>query len=304
MNNKMHLGHQAKKRFGQNFLYNEIVISDIVDAINPEPGENLVEIGPGLGALTEPTVDRAGKISVVELDRDLAKRLKEHPFLSPSLTIYETDALKFNFAELSTPENPLRIFGNLPYNISTPLIFHLLTFKDKVKDMHFMLQKEVVDRMAASPDCKAYGRLSIMTQYQCQVMPVMEIGPEAFKPPPKVDSAIVRLIPHKEIKNPVKELASLNTVCLTAFNQRRKTIRNSFKKLINVDEIEKLGIDVNLRPENLTLDDYILLANYITDNPVKTNEQEEGKLSRKEIRIAKQKAASQAENQANNTSNS
>ncbi|MGB0937470.1 MAG: 16S rRNA (adenine(1518)-N(6)/adenine(1519)-N(6))-dimethyltransferase RsmA [Colwellia sp.] len=303
MNNKMHLGHQAKKRFGQNFLFNEMIISDIVDAINPEPGENLVEIGPGLGALTEPTVERAGKISVVELDRDLAKRLKEHPFLSSSLTIYETDALKFDFAALSTPENPLRIFGNLPYNISTPLIFHLLTFKDKVKDMHFMLQKEVVDRMAAGPDCKAYGRLSIMTQYQCQVMPVMEIGPEAFKPPPKVDSAIVRLTPHKEIKNPVKDLESLNTVCLAAFNQRRKTIRNSFKKLINVDEIEKLGIDVNLRPENLTLDNYILLANYLTDNPVKANEQEEVKLSRKEIRIAKQKAASEAENKANDTSN-
>jgi len=267
MNSKTHLGHQAKKRFGQNFLHNDAVISDIIDAINPEPGENLVEIGPGLGALTEPVIERAGKLSVVELDRDLAKRLRHHPFLAPHLTIYETDALSFDFAELATDEEPLRIFGNLPYNISTPLIFHLLTFKDKVQDMHFMLQKEVVQRMAAEPHCKAYGRLSIMTQYQCQVIPVMEIGPEAFKPAPKVDSAIVRLIPHADIKNPVKEISALNTVCLAAFNQRRKTIRNGFKNLISVAQLESLNIDANLRPENLTLDDYIMLANFIVDNP-------------------------------------
>ena len=267
MNDKKHLGHQAKKRFGQNFLHNDAVISDIVDAINPEPGENLVEIGPGLGALTEPVIERAGKLSVVELDRDLAHRLRHHPFLAPDLTIYETDALKFDFAQLASEEKPLRIFGNLPYNISTPLIFHLLTFKDKVKDMHFMLQKEVVQRMAASPDCKAYGRLSIMTQYQCQVFPVMEIGPEAFKPAPKVDSAIVRLIPHEHIANPVKDIAALNTVCLAAFNQRRKTIRNGFKKLISEEQLTSLGIDANVRPENLSIDDYINLANFIVDNP-------------------------------------
>ncbi|MEI6895426.1 MAG: 16S rRNA (adenine(1518)-N(6)/adenine(1519)-N(6))-dimethyltransferase RsmA [Colwellia sp.] len=267
MNDKKHLGHQAKKRFGQNFLHDEAVISDIVDVINPEPGENLVEIGPGLGALTEPVIERAGEISVVELDRDLAHRLRHHPFLAKYLTIYETDALKFDFSQLVSDNKPLRIFGNLPYNISTPLIFHLLTFKDNVKDMHFMLQKEVVERMAAEPDCKAYGRLSIMTQYQCQVFPVMEIGPEAFKPAPKVDSAIVRLIPHSQIANPVKDINALNTICLAAFNQRRKTIRNSFKKLINETQLSALNIDANLRPENLTLDDYIKLANFIVDNP-------------------------------------
>jgi 16S rRNA (adenine1518-N6/adenine1519-N6)-dimethyltransferase len=267
MNSKSHLGHQAKKRFGQNFLHNEAVISDIIDAINPEPGENLVEIGPGLGALTEPVIERAEKLSVVELDRDLAHRLRHHPFLAPHLTIYETDALKFDFAQLATQEDPLRIFGNLPYNISTPLIFHLLTFKAQVKDMHFMLQKEVVQRMAAGPDCKTYGRLSIMTQYQCQVIPVMEIGPEAFKPAPKVDSAIVRLIPHKKIKNPVKDINALNTVCLAAFNQRRKTLRNSFKNLISVEQLATLNIDANLRPENLSINEYIKLANFITDNP-------------------------------------
>jgi 16S rRNA (adenine1518-N6/adenine1519-N6)-dimethyltransferase len=267
MNDKKHLGHQAKKRFGQNFLHNESVISDIVDAINPDKGENLVEIGPGLGALTEPVIERAGKISVVELDRDLAHRLRHHPFIAKDLTIYETDALSFDFATLANKDNPLRIFGNLPYNISTPLIFHLLTFKDTVKDMHFMLQKEVVDRMAASPNSKTYGRLSIMTQYQCQVVPVMEIGPEAFKPAPKVDSAIVRLIPHTNIDNPVKDISALNTVCITAFNQRRKTIRNSFKKLINETQLIELAIDPNLRPENLCLKEYVKLANFIVDNP-------------------------------------
>ena len=265
MSKNSHLGHQAKKRFGQNFLHNDAVISNIVDAINPEPGENLIEIGPGLGALTEPVVERAGNLSVVELDRDLAHRLRHHPFLAEHLTIHEIDALKFDFSSLATEDKPLRIFGNLPYNISTPLIFHLLTFKQDVKDMHFMLQKEVVDRMAASPDTKAYGRLSIMTQYQCQVIPVMEIGPEAFKPAPKVDSAIVRLIPHEKITNPVKDLEMLNKVCLDAFNQRRKTVRNSFKKLVSAEELETLGVSPTLRPENLSVDQYIAIANFITD---------------------------------------
>lgn len=268
MNKNSHLGHQAKKRFGQNFLHDDAIISKIVDAINPEPGENLVEIGPGLGALTEPVIERAGKLSVVELDRDLAHRLRHHPFLAPHLNIYEEDALKFDFGKLSTPENPLRIFGNLPYNISTPLIFHLLTFKDQVKDMHFMLQKEVVERMAAGENSKTFGRLSIMTQYQCQVIPVMEIGPEAFKPAPKVDSAIVRLVPHKTIANPVKDIKVLNQVCLSAFNQRRKTIRNSFKKLLSVEQLIALDIDPSLRPENLNLDQYIKLANFVSENPI------------------------------------
>lgn len=295
MNDKKHLGHQAKKRFGQNFLHNDAVISDIIDAINPEPGENLIEIGPGLGALTEPVIERAGKLSVVELDRDLAHRLRHHPFIAKDLTIYETDALKFDFSQLAESNKPLRIFGNLPYNISTPLIFHLLTFKDQVQDMHFMLQKEVVERMAAGPDCKAYGRLSIMTQYQCQVLPVMEIGPEAFKPAPKVDSAIVRLVPHANIANPVKDINALNTVCLTAFNQRRKTIRNSFKKLITVEQLTVLNIDANLRPENLCLDQYIKLANFIVDNPPEVSEKTDSK------RMSKARAA-QASSRSNKKS--
>lgn len=265
MSNKSHLGHQAKKRFGQNFLHDDAVISRIVDAIDPSAGENLIEIGPGLGALTEPVIERAGDISVVELDRDLAHRLRHHPFIAKHLTIYEIDALKFDFGTLAD-EQPLRVFGNLPYNISTPLIFHLLTFKDKIKDMHFMLQKEVVNRMAAAPDSKAYGRLSIMCQYYCQVVPVMEIGPEAFQPPPKVDSAIVRLIPHKEIPVPAKDVKWLSRVCTEAFNQRRKTIRNSLSKLLSAEQLESLGIKPSLRPENLSLQQYVQIANYLADN--------------------------------------
>ncbi|TLU67319.1 16S rRNA (adenine(1518)-N(6)/adenine(1519)-N(6))-dimethyltransferase RsmA [Thalassotalea litorea] len=264
MSNKSHLGHQAKKRFGQNFLHDDAVISRIVDAIDPSEGENLIEIGPGLGALTEPVIERAGDISAVELDRDLAHRLRHHPFIAKHLTIYEIDALKFDFGELAS-EQPLRVFGNLPYNISTPLIFHLLTFKDKIKDMHFMLQKEVVNRMAAGPDSKTFGRLSIMCQYYCQVVPVMEIGPEAFQPPPKVDSAIVRLIPHKEIPFPAKDVKWLSRVCTEAFNQRRKTIRNSLGKLLSAEQLESLGIKPSLRPENLSLKEYVLIANYLAD---------------------------------------
>ncbi|NMP15825.1 16S rRNA (adenine(1518)-N(6)/adenine(1519)-N(6))-dimethyltransferase RsmA [Thalassotalea sp. Y01] len=265
---KSHLGHQAKKRFGQNFLHDDAVISRIVDAIDPGENENLIEIGPGLGALTEPVIERAGDISVVELDRDLAHRLRHHPFIAKHLTIYETDALKFDFSTLAN-DKPLRVFGNLPYNISTPLIFHLLSFGDKIKDMHFMLQKEVVNRMAASPDSKAYGRLSIMCQYYCKVMPVMEIGPEAFQPPPKVDSAIVRLVPREQIEHPAHDIKWLNRVCTEAFNQRRKTIRNSLKKLLSAEQLEQLGISPSLRPENISLQEYVKVANYLAENPPK-----------------------------------
>lgn len=270
MSNKSHLGHQAKKRFGQNFLHDDSVISRIVDAIDPNEGENLVEIGPGLGALTEPVIERAGDISVVELDRDLAHRLRHHPFIAKNLTIHEMDALKFDFSTLAT-EKKLRVFGNLPYNISTPLIFHLLSFKDAIQDMHFMLQKEVVNRMAAGPNSKTYGRLSIMCQYFCQVVPVMEIGPEAFQPPPKVDSAIVRLIPHKVIQYPARDVKLLTRVTREAFSQRRKTIRNSFKNLISADQLQELGINPGLRPENLSLKDYVDVANYLVDNPPATD---------------------------------
>jgi 16S rRNA (adenine1518-N6/adenine1519-N6)-dimethyltransferase len=271
MTKRTHLGHQAKKRFGQNFLHNDSVISSIVHAINPQPGQNLLEIGPGLGALTEPVVEQAGHLTVIELDRDLAHRLRHHPFIANKLTIYETDALRFDFAQLAKDQK-IRVFGNLPYNISTPLIFHLLSYHQYIDDMHFMLQKEVVERMAAAPNSKTYGRLSIMTQYQCQVVPVMEIDPEAFMPPPKVDSAIVRLIPHRHIKNPVNNIETLNHVCSTAFNQRRKTIRNSFKNLLTEEQLLTLGLDATMRPENLTIDDYIAIANFVETQPKQQND--------------------------------
>lgn len=261
---KQHLGHTARKRFGQNFLHDPYIIDQIVSAINPQAGENLIEIGPGLAALTEPVCALVDQLTVVELDRDLAARLKSHPFLGPKLNVIEADALKFDFATLMKDHKPLRIFGNLPYNISTPLMFHLFSFAGKVSDMHFMLQKEVVNRLAASAGEKNYGRLSVMAQYHCQVVPVLHVPPGAFKPAPKVDSAVVRLLPHKEKPVKVNSEASLNQVCAMAFNQRRKTIRNSLKKLVSEQTMLDLGINPEQRAENLTLNDYANLANTIS----------------------------------------
>lgn len=271
-NSKKHLGHTARKRFGQNFLHDMNVIHHIVSAINPKNGQFLLEIGPGLGALTEPVAERVDKLTVVELDRDLAERLRHHPFISHKLTIIEQDALRFNFREyfesLNLAENEgVRVFGNLPYNISTPLMFHLFKFHDLITDMHFMLQKEVVKRLCAAPNSKAYGRLTIMAQYYCQVMPVLEVPPTAFKPAPKVDSAVVRLMPYKTLPHQVKDVYWLNCVTTQAFNQRRKTLRNALSTLFTPEKLTELGIDLNARAENLSIADYARLANYLCDNP-------------------------------------
>jgi 16S rRNA (adenine1518-N6/adenine1519-N6)-dimethyltransferase len=266
-----HLGHTARKRFGQNFLHDQYVIDKIVSAINPQNGENLVEIGPGLGALTEPVAEYIDHLTVVELDRDLAKRLIHHPFLNKKLTVIEQDALKFDFSTLVKEENDLRIFGNLPYNISTPLMFHLFSFASKVKDMHFMLQNEVVKRLCATHGDKLYGRLSVMAQYYCQATPVVAVPPSAFKPAPKVDSAVVRLTPHKTPPADVKCIDTLQSVVTTAFNQRRKTIRNSLKELLSSEEISALGIKPELRAEALSLQDFALLANKVLANKVLAN---------------------------------
>nr|WP_241264135.1 16S rRNA (adenine(1518)-N(6)/adenine(1519)-N(6))-dimethyltransferase RsmA [Bowmanella dokdonensis] len=256
------MGHTARKRFGQNFLHDQYIISQIVDAIGPRPGQNLVEIGPGLGALTEPVCDEVDRLTVVELDRDLAARLRSHPFISGKLNIIEADAMKFDFASLATDGQPLRVFGNLPYNISTPLMFHLFSFTGHIQDMHFMLQKEVVKRLAAGPGNKDYGRLSVMAQYYCQVMPVLEVPPGAFKPAPKVDSAVVRLIPYAERPVEVADISMLNRVCAMAFNQRRKTIRNSLRELLSEAEILALGLNPDCRAENLSLQEFAVLANH------------------------------------------
>ena len=281
MNSKKHLGHTARKRFGQNFLCDDNVIHNIVAAIYPQPNQFLVEIGPGLGALTEPVAEHVERLTVVELDRDLAERLRHHPFLHQKLNIIETDAMQLDFFRLyqehalADKHQKLRIFGNLPYNISTPLMFHLFQYCDVIQDMHFMLQKEVVKRLCAAPNSKAYGRLTVMTQYFCQVMPVLEVPPNAFKPAPKVESAVVRLIPHKQLPHPAKDLYWLNRVCAQAFNQRRKTLRNALAALFSAENLIELGIDLNARAENLTVADYVRLANQLADNPPSDIERDE-----------------------------
>lgn len=270
-NSKKHLGHTARKRFGQNFLHDQNVIHSIVAAINPQKDQFLLEIGPGLGALTEPVADLVDHLTVVELDRDLAERLRHHPFLYQKLTVIEQDALRFDFRtyfdSLELNGKAVKVFGNLPYNISTPLMFHLFKFHDLIQDMHFMLQKEVVKRLCAAPNSKAYGRLTIMAQYYCQVMPVLEVPPTAFKPAPKVDSAVVRLVPYKTLPHPVKDIYWLNRVTTQAFNQRRKTLRNALSTLFSAEQLEALGVDLNARAENLSLADYARLANWLCDNP-------------------------------------
>lgn len=264
--NKTHLGHTARKRFGQNFLNDTFVIEQIVDAINPQDGDNLVEIGPGLGALTDPVCERVNALTVVELDRDLAKRLRHHPFHGSKLTIVEQDALKVDFAELAKVHAPLRVFGNLPYNISTPIMFHLFSFANLIKDMHFMFQKEVVNRLAATPGHKNYGRLSVMAQYYCKVQPVINVPPGAFVPPPKVESAVVRLTPHTTPPVQVSSVKTLERVCTLAFNQRRKTIRNSLKECIEEAQLLALGIDPTRRAETLSLQDYAVIANWVDEH--------------------------------------
>jgi 16S rRNA (adenine1518-N6/adenine1519-N6)-dimethyltransferase len=275
---KQHLGHTARKRFGQNFLHDSYVIDQIVTVIGPQKDQHMVEIGPGLGALTEPVCELIDALTVIELDRDLAERLRTHPFIASKLNIIEADALKYDFSQLLSKDNsskdnspqdnspqykPLRIFGNLPYNISTPLMFHLFSFANKVQDMHFMLQKEVVNRLAASPGNKSYGRLSVMAQYHCQIIPVLQVPPGAFNPPPKVDSAVVRLVPHQQKPVSLINEDTLHKVCAQAFNQRRKTIRNSLKESLNEQQLIDLDINPELRAENLSLQQYAKIANAV-----------------------------------------
>ncbi|MDA3977975.1 16S rRNA (adenine(1518)-N(6)/adenine(1519)-N(6))-dimethyltransferase RsmA [Gallibacterium sp. AGMB14963] len=272
MNSKTHLGHTARKRFGQNFLHDNYIIQSIVAAINPQKDDFLIEIGPGLGALTEPVAEQVDHLTVIELDRDLAERLRHHPFLHQKLTVIEQDVMRFDFQQLAQKtQQPLRVFGNLPYNISTPLMFHLFQYHNVIQDMHFMLQKEVVNRLCAGVNSKAYGKLTIMAQYFCQVIPVLEVPPTAFKPAPKVDSAVVRLVPHKTLPHPVKDLYWLNRVCTQAFNQRRKTIRNSLMDLFTAEQLTALNINLTDRAENLSIADYARLANWLADNPPQTS---------------------------------
>ncbi len=258
-------GHKARKRFGQNFLHDHHVIDKIVRAIHPKETDILVEIGPGMGAITEPLLEATGRLNVVELDRDLIPILRTKFFNYPDFVIHEGDALKFDFKQLVQNDQPIRIVGNLPYNISTPLIFHLLSHRHVVRDMHFMLQKEVVERLAAGPGSSDYGRLGIMAQYHCRVEPLFIVGPGSFNPPPKVDSAIVRLIPHETLPFPAKDPKTLERVVREAFSMRRKTLRNTLKNTIDAEQLSAIGIDVTLRPERITLEQYVRIADAVYD---------------------------------------
>lgn len=269
MSNKVHMGHTARKRFGQNFLNDQNVIDNIVAAIDPRDSDHLVEIGPGLGALTEPVAAKIEKMSVVELDRDLAERLEKHPELGKKLTIHQGDALAFDFSALAKPGERLKVFGNLPYNISTPLMFHLFEQADIIENMHFMLQKEVVLRLCASPNTKAYGRLSVMAQYYCKMIPVLEVGPQCFVPPPKVDSAVIRLEPYRELPYPAKDIKQLQHVVTQAFSQRRKTVRNSLKGVLSVEDMAAIGVDSTYRAEQVSLQQFVAIANFISDKQAK-----------------------------------
>lgn len=263
MSNKVHLGHTARKRFGQNFLTDHNIINSIVGAIAPDDDHVMVEIGPGLGALTEPVAEGIEKLTVVELDKDLVERLKIHPTLKHKLDIHQGDALNFDFSQLVQSDKQLKVFGNLPYNISTPLMFHLFEFSQYIKNMHFMLQKEVVLRLSASPGTKAYGRLTVMAQYYCQIMPVLEVPPGCFTPAPKVDSAVVRLVPFKTKPFPCQDVEVLRHLTMTAFKMRRKTLRNNLKQLISDADFEQLGIDSSRRPEQISVEEYVALANLL-----------------------------------------
>ena len=254
--------HTPRKRFGQNFLHDHNIIYNILSSIEAKPDEHWVEIGPGLGALTEPLLKMGLRLDVVELDRDLVALLKDK-FKDNDLQIHSADALKFDFSALAKANEKLRIIGNLPYNISTPLMFHLLNNAYCIEDMHFMLQKEVVDRICAAPGSKKYGRLSVMMQYYCATELLFDVPPESFDPAPKVMSAIVRLVPHQQPPVQVNDMAMLNRVVTQAFSQRRKTLRNSLKKLIDEDAIIALNIDPTLRAEALSLDDFAQLSNLL-----------------------------------------
>jgi 16S rRNA (adenine1518-N6/adenine1519-N6)-dimethyltransferase len=252
--------HTPRKRFGQNFLIDDGIIHAIVNAIHPQPGETVVEIGPGLGALTRPLLERLPHLHAVELDRDIIARL-QRAWPAERLTIHAGDALKFDFGSLG---DDLRVVGNLPYNISSPLLFHLMVFSAHIRDMTFMLQKEVVERMVAEPSTTDYGRLSIMLQRRFHMEWLLDVPPTAFDPPPKVDSAVVRLIPKTPAEIVTLDETLFARVVATAFSQRRKTLRNTLGSLLQPDDFAALGINAGLRAEALAVADYEAMALYLT----------------------------------------
>lgn len=265
MNEEDFFKHHARKRFGQNFLIDHGVIRRILRAIGPRKTDNLVEIGPGQGAITSSLLEACKMLNVVELDRDLIPILKVKFDRFPGFNIHEADALKFDFGQFQRDSEKLRVVGNLPYNISTPLIFHLLAYNDLFEDMHFMLQREVVLRLAAKPGDKNYGRLSVMAQYHCMVENLFEVPPECFRPAPRVVSAIVRLTPHDALPVVAKEDKHFAELTKLAFQQRRKTLRNSLKVIIDNIDVNKLDVDLSLRAERLSVEDFVNLSNQILE---------------------------------------
>ncbi|WP_176055586.1 16S rRNA (adenine(1518)-N(6)/adenine(1519)-N(6))-dimethyltransferase RsmA [Paraburkholderia caribensis] len=265
---RQHQGHFARKRFGQNFLVDLGIIDSIVDVIRPQRGERMVEIGPGLGALTEPLIGRLATpeapLHAVELDRDLIGRLKKK--FGELLELHEGDALAFDFGSLADAgEKPtLRIVGNLPYNISSPLLFHLATFADRVIDQHFMLQNEVVERMVAEPGTKAFSRLSVMLQYRYVIDKLLDVPPESFQPPPKVDSAIVRMIPHAPHELPSVDQTTLGELVTAAFSQRRKMLRNTLSAYRDAVDFDALGFDLQRRAEDVPVAEYVSVAQAVS----------------------------------------
>ena len=254
--------HSPRKRFGQNFLRDDSVIADIAKAMNPAGDDRVVEIGPGEGALTEALVCSECQLDAIELDRDLRTRLLAAFSTYPRFTLHSADALAFDFNDLIKPGQTLRVVGNLPYNISTPLIFKLLDTASIITDMHFMLQLEVVERLAATPGSKDWGRLGVMAQFQCKVEHLFNVPPEAFHPPPKVQSAVVRLTPYQTSPFPAVDRADLAQVVMQAFAQRRKTLRNNFKGLLNDPDWEVLRIDPTARAETLAITDFIAITQH------------------------------------------
>ena len=266
--------HRAKKRFGQNVLQDMVIIDRIVRSIRVKPDDNIIEIGPGLGAITKQLLAITKSINVIELDRDIIPKLKFNCDGLGDLNIMQTDALMVDYRQFAD-KGPLRVVGNLPYNISTPILFHLFKYLDQIKDMHFMLQKEVVLRMAAKPGSKVYGRLSVMTQSVCDTRMLFLVPPESFTPAPKVESAIVYLAPRKE-KLDIKDAKLFGAIVTEAFNQRRKTLRNVWKNRIDVESLKKLAIDPGLRPEKISLEEFVKVSNYLSETGAVAKAQESG----------------------------
>jgi 16S rRNA (adenine1518-N6/adenine1519-N6)-dimethyltransferase len=255
----------AKKHLGQHFLHERGIINKIVQAVDPQPGDRLVEIGPGQGAITFPLLDRHGELTVIEFDRDLIFPLTEAARAHGTLEVIHRDVLTVDFTALANAGAPIRLVGNLPYNLSSPILFHALEHAAAIRDMHFMLQKEVVDRMAAEPGSKVYGRLSVMLQAYCHVTPLFTVPPGAFRPPPKVDSAVVRLVPRDPAAIGVRDRAKFEVLVRDAFGQRRKTLRNALSRQCDAAAIEAAGVRPEARAEQIGVEDFVRLANSLAD---------------------------------------